>query len=201
MYYVALGIYNFFLYDRCRPGFVDASPDVTHYPGRVCNRPKSPEYYGQLSRQPQCSSAEQCGPNEECRFNTKGELVCQCKRGSVQQIDGHCKVFSQCERSNECDRNAICSNTYDGYKCQCKTGYLDVSPEPFKFPGRKCQQVVNECGDGTADCSPFANCEDSQNGYICKCRTGYTDVSSRYGLHPGRKCTEGTSKLLTFSYD
>uniref|UniRef100_A0A183FQQ7 EGF-like domain-containing protein n=1 Tax=Heligmosomoides polygyrus TaxID=6339 RepID=A0A183FQQ7_HELPZ len=105
---------------KCRPGFVDASPDTAKYPGRVCNRPKSPEHYGQTSKQPQCRGSEQCGPNEECRFNTKGEMVCQCKRGAVQQADGKCKVFSQCERMNECDRNAICSNTYDGFKCQCK---------------------------------------------------------------------------------
>ncbi|KHJ82473.1 hypothetical protein OESDEN_17833 [Oesophagostomum dentatum] len=36
---------------KCRPGFVDASPDVAHYPGRVCNKPKAPEHYGQTSRQ------------------------------------------------------------------------------------------------------------------------------------------------------
>ncbi|RCN51669.1 EGF-like domain protein [Ancylostoma caninum] len=179
---------------KCRPGFVDASPDTVHYPGRVCNKPKSPEHYGQTSRQPQCSSSEQCGPNEECRFNAKGEMVCQCKRGAVQQRDGKCKVFSQCERMNECDRNAICSNTYDGFKCQCKAGYIDISPDPYHLPGRKCQQIVNECADGTADCSPYAECIDLQQGYMCKCKTGYTDVSSRYSLQPGRRCSQGANQ-------
>nr|CDJ97533.1 EGF and von Willebrand factor and SEA domain containing protein [Haemonchus contortus] len=179
---------------KCRPGFVDASPDTAKYPGRVCNRPKSPEYYGQTSRQPQCTNSNQCGPNEECRFNAKGEMVCQCKRGAVQQSDGKCKVFSQCERANECDRNAICSNTYDGFKCQCKAGFIDLSPDPYHLPGRKCEKITNECADGTADCSPFADCIDLQQGYMCKCKMGYTDVSSRYQLQPGRKCSQAANQ-------
>ncbi|CAB3402805.1 unnamed protein product [Caenorhabditis bovis] len=179
---------------KCRPGFVDASPNVDKYPGRVCNRPKSPEYYGHQSRQPQCSGPESCGPNEECRFNTAGEKVCQCRRGSVQQSNGVCKVFSQCEQSNECDRNAYCSNTYDGAKCQCKSGYIDVSPDPVRLPGRKCQQVKNECADGSHDCSPNANCEDTPTGYICTCKSGCIDVSSRYNQPPGRKCSEAANQ-------
>ncbi|VDL81624.1 unnamed protein product [Nippostrongylus brasiliensis] len=167
---------------KCRPGFVDASPDTAKYPGRVCNRPKSPEHYGQVSVQPQCRGNEQCGPNEECRFNAQGKMVCQCK------------LFSQCERVNECDRNAICSNTYDGFKCQCKAGFIDLSPDPYHLPGRKCQQIVNECADGTADCSPFADCVDLQQGYMCKCKMGYTDVSSRYQLQPGRKCSQASNQ-------
>ncbi|CAI4230491.1 unnamed protein product [Auanema sp. JU1783] len=176
---------------RCRPGFVDASPDVSHYPGRVCNRPKGPEHYGYMSVHNQCSDHKQCGPNEECRYNPQGQMVCQCKRGSVQQADGKCKLFSQCERQNECDHNALCSNTYDGYRCQCKAGFKDVSPDPFRLPGRKCQQIKNECSDGTHDCSPLAECEDTQHGFLCKCKSGCTDVSSRYGLATGRRCSEG----------
>ncbi|ULU02771.1 hypothetical protein L3Y34_002395 [Caenorhabditis briggsae] len=174
---------------KCRPGFVDASPNVDKYPGRVCNKPKAPEYYGQQSRQPQCSEGSGCGPNEECRFNTAGEKVCQCRRGSVQQSNGVCKVFSQCEQANECDRNAFCSNTYDGPKCQCKDGYLDVSPDPVRLPGRKCQQIKNECADGSHDCSHQADCQDTPTGYICSCKSNCIDVSSRYNLPPGRKCS------------
>ncbi|KAE9418454.1 hypothetical protein Angca_009775 [Angiostrongylus cantonensis] len=179
---------------KCRPGFVDASPDVTHYPGRVCNRPRSPEHYGQISRQPQCRDSQHCGPNEECRYNTSGETVCQCMRGAVQQPDGKCKLFSQCEHMNECDRNALCSNAYDGLKCKCKAGFIDISPDPYRFPGRKCKEVRNECADGSADCSPFADCVDLQQGYLCKCKIGYTDVSSRYQLRPGRKCSQGANQ-------
>ncbi|CAD6188433.1 unnamed protein product [Caenorhabditis auriculariae] len=179
---------------KCRPGFVDASPNVQKYPGRVCNRPKSPEFYGQQSRQPQCTDNHGCGSNEECRFNVGGERVCQCRRGSVQQSNGVCKLFSQCEQRNECDRNAFCSNTYDGYKCQCKSGFLDISPDPETLPGRKCQKITNECADGTADCSPLATCQDTPTGYVCACKSGTIDVSSRYNLKPGRKCSEAANQ-------
>lgn len=49
-----------------------------------------------------CSRAY--SPIQRCKIQTKPDNL----------------VFSQCERMNECDRNAICSNTYDGFKCQCK---------------------------------------------------------------------------------
>uniref|UniRef100_A0A0M3KES8 VWFA domain-containing protein n=1 Tax=Anisakis simplex TaxID=6269 RepID=A0A0M3KES8_ANISI len=102
----------------------------------------------------------------------------------------HFSVFNRCEQHHDCDRSAICSNTYDGYNCQCKPGYLDISPDPARLPGRKCQQLINECGDRTHDCSPYATCEDTQDAFLCKCNEGYTDVSSRYGLKPGRKCAK-----------
>ncbi|KIH52329.1 EGF-like domain protein, partial [Ancylostoma duodenale] len=75
-----------------------------------------------------------------------------------------------------------------------QAGYIDISPDPYHLPGRKCQQIVNECADGTADCSPYAECIDLQQGYMCKCKTGYTDVSSRYSLQPGRRCSQGANQ-------
>lgn len=38
---------------HCQPGFVDASPNITVYPGRVCNKPKSPDVYSPPSTLPQ----------------------------------------------------------------------------------------------------------------------------------------------------
>jgi hypothetical protein len=29
---------------KCRQGYVDVSPNITHYPGRICNSPKNNEY-------------------------------------------------------------------------------------------------------------------------------------------------------------
>lgn len=36
---------------KCKQGFVDASPQVDKYPGRVCNQPRPLEYYGIPQRQ------------------------------------------------------------------------------------------------------------------------------------------------------
>ncbi|GMT19358.1 hypothetical protein PFISCL1PPCAC_10655, partial [Pristionchus fissidentatus] len=173
---------------RCRPGFVDASPQVDKYPGRVCNRPHEASYYGlREPPTPNCRDSSTCAANEECKG---GE--CHCVRGAQREANGVCKVFSHCERGgNECDKNAICSNTYNGISCTCKAGFKDVSPDPMNLPGRKCSALVNECAEDTADCSPLSKCEDLPDGYMCRCNAGTTDVSSRYGLKPGRRCSEG----------
>ncbi|KAK0416294.1 hypothetical protein QR680_012402 [Steinernema hermaphroditum] len=181
---------------KCRAGFVDVSRNVTHFPGRQCALPREPEYYGGTyeTKKPQCDLySNSCGPNEQCRRNARGEHTCQCIEGATQTRDGVCRVFNQCEHLNECDRNAVCSNAFDSYKCQCKPGYKDVSPDPLRLPGRKCQILVNECADRTHTCSPYARCEDTQEGYLCHCNGGFTDVSSRYGLQPGRKCAQANN--------
>ncbi|VDM14754.1 unnamed protein product [Wuchereria bancrofti] len=85
---------------------------------------------------------------------------------------------------------AICSNTYDGYKCQCPPGFLDMSPDPLRLPGRKCIQLINECVTNKHDCSPYATCIDTLESYLCQCNAKYIDVSSRYGLKPGRRCAQ-----------
>jgi hypothetical protein len=38
---------------HCEPGFVDASPNIARYPGRICNKPKGPDFYGPPSTLPQ----------------------------------------------------------------------------------------------------------------------------------------------------
>ncbi|TKR77104.1 hypothetical protein L596_018138 [Steinernema carpocapsae] len=181
---------------KCRSGFVDVSQNVTHFSGRQCTQPRDQDYYGGSyeTKKPQCDlNANSCGPNEQCKRTYSGEYTCQCNDEATQTSDGSCKVFNQCEHTNECDKNAVCSNAYDSYKCQCKPGYKDISPDPIRLPGRRCQLLVNECADRTHTCSPYAQCEDTQEGYLCHCHNGYTDVSSRYGLQPGRKCAQANN--------
>lgn len=38
---------------------------------------------------------------------------------------------------NDCDKNAECRDTEDGYICQCKPGFYDDGNDPRK-PGRIC---------------------------------------------------------------
>ncbi|VBB34344.1 unnamed protein product, partial [Acanthocheilonema viteae] len=95
---------------------------------------------------------------------------------------------------NDCDLVAICSNTYDGYECQCPPGFLDTSPDPLRLPGRKCTQLINECGTNKHDCSPYATCVDTLESYLCQCNAGFKDVSSRYDLKPGRRCAQSMNQ-------
>ncbi|CAJ0580735.1 unnamed protein product, partial [Mesorhabditis spiculigera] len=175
---------------RCRAGYVDASPNVEFYPGRVCSQPREPEYYGRVSPVNECSDSSTCGPNEECQVDASGRRVCTCQSGAVKDENGRCRVYSQCERSQECDANAQCSNTYSGVECKCQAGYKDVSPDPIGSPGRKCKLLTNECAEQTHDCDPQAECIDTQDSFTCRCPAHLTDVSSRYGKKPGRKCAK-----------
>lgn len=54
--------------------------------------------------------------------------------------EGECKLQQACQVSNDCDKNAICTNVLDSYKCQCRPGYFDVSPDPEGKPGRVCKE-------------------------------------------------------------
>jgi len=76
-------------------------------------------------------------------------------------------MIDECERPelNSCDRNAKCLDEEDGYNCECKSGFADVSPSP-SLPGRACRPIVNECIDQKLnDCDPRAKCID-QPGFF-----------------------------------
>ncbi|VDN06501.1 unnamed protein product [Thelazia callipaeda] len=183
---------------KCKEGFVDASMNVTHYPGRECILPKNPYFtYSNDSRRIALQSQHRCDPilqscpvNQMCSGNAQSTRFCQCPPPSVLGPNGRCMTFNRCKEHHDCDPAAICSNTYDSYKCQCPPGFLDASPDPLRLPGRKCIQLINECGSQTHSCSPFATCIDTLESYLCYCNEGYTDVSSHYGMKPGRRCAQ-----------
>uniref|UniRef100_A0A915PRP0 Uncharacterized protein n=1 Tax=Setaria digitata TaxID=48799 RepID=A0A915PRP0_9BILA len=179
---------------KCKEGFVDASPNASHYPGRQCIAPKSPYY---VSAETSQKMQFRCNPifQTNCLMNqicSSSGHSCHCPPPGILNSDGQCIRFNHCEK-NDCDSAALCSNTYDSYQCQCPPGFLDVSPDPLLFPGRKCTQLINECGTGKHDCSPYATCVDTLESYLCYCTSGYTDVSSRYNLKPGRRCAKPTN--------
>jgi len=48
---------------------------------------------------------------------------------------------------------------------------------------------VDECMEGTHDCSVNADCVDMDGYFTCLCREGYIDESPDVGI-PGRGCSE-----------
>uniref|UniRef100_A0A0K0DXB5 Phosphoglycerate mutase (2,3-diphosphoglycerate-independent) n=1 Tax=Strongyloides stercoralis TaxID=6248 RepID=A0A0K0DXB5_STRER len=194
---------------KCKPGYVDVSEDITNFPGRQCHQPMEQvtaayNTYGGYNAQtyknninppspsPEVNSCDplnpKCGPNRICLKNAYGTHHCQCERGTVDD-NGVCRIFNHCDRGNDCDPMAICSNEIDGYRCQCKPGFKDESVDPLSKPGRVCKRYINECAEKTHSCSPFAECFDLPSGYECKCKNGFVDVSSQFSLPPGRKCS------------
>ncbi|CAD5233599.1 unnamed protein product [Bursaphelenchus xylophilus] len=179
---------------KCKPGFVDASTNVTHYPGRTCvlpsslSRPAPTFTTTTLSPQPQCTLGrnDTCRPNELC-VQMDGTLGCDCVENAFRFRDGTCRLQSACSGVTDCHQSAICTNVFDSYQCKCKPGFHDASEDPNR-PGRNCVELINECATGQHTCHPFALCVDETVGYTCKCRSEYVDTSSRYGLSPGRHC-------------
>uniref|UniRef100_A0A183D6A3 EGF-like domain-containing protein n=1 Tax=Gongylonema pulchrum TaxID=637853 RepID=A0A183D6A3_9BILA len=130
----------------CRQGFVDASPNITHYPGRVCRKPKqekqSDTIVGAQSNLDSCDPKKpKCGSNEVCSDRkARGQFICECAENAFRFKDGTCRFYAACVGENDCDKNAVCANAFDTYKCQCRPGYIDISPDPERKPGRVCKE-------------------------------------------------------------
>ncbi len=53
--------------------------------------------------------------------------------------------YNECTNStaNDCDKNAVCTDTPDAYNCACNSGYVDDSPDVLK-PGRRCVSTCDQ---------------------------------------------------------
>ncbi|VDN55231.1 unnamed protein product [Dracunculus medinensis] len=178
----------------CRTGYVDASLNITHYPGRVCHKPREEAQKDIKESQSQLHLCDpknpKCGQNEICTDRkVRGQFICECNPNAFRFTDGTCRLYSACTSDNKCDKNALCLNAFDTYKCQCRPGFIDMSPDPENKPGRLCKELVNECATGAHDCSSYAICEDATDGFMCYCKEGFVDTSSQFHLAPGRRCT------------
>uniref|UniRef100_A0AC34GM51 EGF-like domain-containing protein n=1 Tax=Panagrolaimus sp. ES5 TaxID=591445 RepID=A0AC34GM51_9BILA len=153
------------------------------------NKPRKQDDGQQVSHQlDSCNPKDpRCGNNAICTDRkSKGQFTCECAENAFRFYDGSCRLSAACDVSNDCDKNAVCANVFDSYKCQCRPGYIDLSPDPETRPGR---YLINECATKAHDCSPFAECIDATDGYACVCTDGFSDTSSTAGLLPGRKCS------------
>lgn len=80
-------------------------------------------------------------------------------------------MVNECENgSHDCDPNAKCVDTFDGYTCACQSGYFDQSE--VDKPGRICVLPLDNCASGRSGCDPNAVCTDTYNGVSCRCKNG-----------------------------
>ncbi|VDO59525.1 unnamed protein product [Onchocerca flexuosa] len=90
--------------------------------------------------------------NEECLPDDYGGFTCQCPVNQIRhpvtqicckfdlcQIDENRLVDECASGIHDCDRNANCINTDEGYICTCKEGHIDESPDQARKPGRVCR--------------------------------------------------------------
>lgn len=97
-----------------------------------------------------------CPWNSSC--DDSGEIpVCDCLPG----FEGpQCLDVNECGQANDCAANAVCSNAFGTYDCQCSEGYVGN--------GQTCAED-DECPDNP--CAVGADCDDT-DGYSCSCASG-----------------------------
>ena len=107
-----------------------------------------------------------------------------CKADGVDQEDG-------CD-PNPCAANANCVDLWDGFRCDCQTGFR-ANGLDHENGGHVCEAIplVDECADETLnDCSAQgATCTDlAYDGYSCECYEGWTDLTPE---NPGTRFEQG----------
>lgn len=146
---------------------------------------------------PTCPSP--CDPRkrQECLPDGSGFFVCQCPPTfTAHRVTGICLIDECAQKTDDCDANANCFNTDEGFLCSCKQGFLDVSPDRVNRPGRVCFAEINECATGTHNCSANANCINTDTGFLCHCKPGFIDNSPNRQFFQGTDCRPLVNECL-----
>ncbi|VDN07984.1 unnamed protein product [Thelazia callipaeda] len=171
----------------CLEGYIDESPNQSKKPGRICRQ--------QID---ECAKGiHNCSANAIC-IDLPNGFLCRCKENYIdfspnpQYFGGTiCKPFvDECadKSLNTCSENAVCIDTKESYKCQCKQGFIDH--DELRNPGRICEKANRLCSTGQNDCDKNAKCiEKGTNEYICVCDPGFIDKSPE-PAKSGRICVE-----------
>lgn len=70
---------------------------------------------------------------------------------------------------------------------RCKSGFIDISPNPRNEPGIICKKKVDECTKPELNtCSENAFCIDTDESYKCVCKDDFIDLDKL--RNPGRHC-------------
>ncbi|XP_065942276.1 uncharacterized protein [Magallana gigas] len=118
---------------------------------------------------------------EEC-INNDGSVICKCKKGFTNSINGSCKDIDECHlRDSPCDH--ICNNTDGSYVCSCREGYNLVN---FS----KCEDI-DECSTIDSVCH---NCTNTPGSFNCSCFAGYVlNSTTLTNCHNIDECKEQTA--------
>ena len=148
-----------------------------------------------MCAQGQCSD-NFCPTNQTCVSPTR--LDCQCIKGLILDQFGDCVDIDECSPTNDCNQNAICTNTVSSYDCSCKQNFTGdgFSCDCMVGHARKLDSEQNEvCLDIdecslTNECHENAACTNSIGSYKCDCKETF--------LGNGRNCfcPEGFKKVI-----
>ncbi|KAI8482345.1 hypothetical protein Bbelb_399360 [Branchiostoma belcheri] len=122
-----------------------------------------------------CKAEDPCGSAEDpgcinatswCTVNSTGHAQCVCSRGYEISEDGiTCTDKDECATGeNHCDQ--LCENRPGSYGCVCQEGYI-LTDDPV----RPCRDI-DECYDGTYNCTGNEMCVNEPGTYSCACVPG-----------------------------
>lgn len=81
----------------------------------------------------------------------------------VQTVGEGCVDIDECEGDNNCHMDAVCSNTFGSFNCECNEGFHGNGVNCTNID--ECDKNPNLCGNGV--------CEDKHGSYECKCDHGF----------------------------
>ena len=115
-----------------------------------------------------------------------GSFTCTCKSGYTG--DGTtCTDIGECaENSDNCDVNAVCTNTDGGFTCSCNSGYAG--------DGTTCTDV-DECVANSDNCDDNAACTNTDGGFTCASDSGYSGDGN--SCTDDDECTDNTDDCHT----
>ncbi|KAM3620522.1 uncharacterized protein V6R79_024924 [Siganus canaliculatus] len=110
----------------------------------------------------ECQESNLC--NQHC-LNTIGSYRCACEPG-FQLRNRRCVDINEC-RQRVCRSDQQCKNTRGGYTC------IDLCPSGMTKASNGTCADMDECRDGTHECSYNQICENTRGSYHCTCPRGY----------------------------
>jgi alpha-tubulin suppressor-like RCC1 family protein len=92
-------------------------------------------------------------------------LLAACGGSSADLTDATPGLDECSAGTDDCDQNALCTDTPDGFTCACQPGYVG--------DGRSC--AVDACAAGDRSCGAHGSCVNRPEGPACACDPGYAD--------------------------
>lgn len=128
-----------------------------------------------------------CTQEQNC-INSLGGFQCECKSGYVMNKEtGLCDDIDECTSPSyggtdiygynrlQCSGDSrVCRNIPGSYECVCKDGYkLFRTTNYYGIAYDDCRDI-DECEDGTHNCSDTETCLNNVGGFQCLCKSGFS---------------------------